>query len=352
MRRIDDKIVCVVSNIQEMDNEYLKILKNPVSIRNPIDNRKMLWYDNVFTRENWPGVSFQARQKQCSLPIVLEQGRGVLDIGAHIGDYGIPLAHALRSMGNTNIMVYCIDPSPAKCDFMEDVKQLNGLTNVKIICAGIADKPGKYSITTKGINSVNNNPSDKNTGKWQWIPDPNGINFTTLDALYGSGQIGDIGFFWLDAQWSEHLVLRGGENMLTKCRPKILMEYTPPDEMCDDNISVNKWRTGTPKMLLNDPQFEDVFLRQPLRVCEGMGHFEDILLEYELPDNAVYIGASHTETTKIITLDKEYDSDTEIYFVHGYSDQFETKIVGNKLHVTRVDQTHGWSQKLVGYIRK
>ena len=121
---------------------------------------------------------FSEQQKRDSFRIVLSQGRGVLDIGAHIGDYGIPLAHALRSIGNTNIIVYCIDPSPSKCAFMEDVKRLNGLTNVKIICAGLADKAGKYSITKQGVNSVDDTSDKKNTGKWQWVPDPNGMNFT------------------------------------------------------------------------------------------------------------------------------------------------------------------------------
>ena len=46
----------------------------------------------------------------------------------------------------------------------------------------------------------------------------------------------------------------------------------------------------------------------------------DVLLEYDLPDNAIYIGASCTETTKVVVLDKEYPPDTEVYFVHGYND--------------------------------
>ncbi len=140
--------------------------------------------------------------------------------------------------------------------------------------------------------------------------------------------------------------------MLTKCRPKILMEYTPAIELCDDNISVRKWEGGSIEMLMDDPAFEEVFSRQPLHVCKDVTHFEDVLLEYDLPDNAIYIGASCTETTKVVVLDKEYPPDTEVYFVHGYNDRFETKFVANELHVTRLDQSTGWDQELVGYVRE
>ena len=172
-----------------------------------------------------------------------------------------------------------------------------------------------------------------------------------MDTLYESGQIGEIGFFWLDAQWSEHLVLQGGEKMLTKCRPKILMEYTPASELCEDNVSVSKWRGGTPKMLMNDPLFENVFSRQPLHVSEESKYFQDILLEYELAENAVYIGTSPTESMKVVELDKEYPPETEMYFVHGYNDEFKAEFVGNYVHITRVDQQSGWSQDLIGYIQ-
>ena len=55
----------------------------------------MLWYNNEFTTKNRPNPVYQSKQKHDSLKYVLKNGLGVIDTGAHIGDYGLPLAKAL-----------------------------------------------------------------------------------------------------------------------------------------------------------------------------------------------------------------------------------------------------------------
>ena len=124
------------------------IFQDVIIINNPIiDNINMLWIENEFTENNYPNPFFQHEQKKESLKYIIEKNQNVIDVGAHIGDYGLCLAHALSNIKMNNIIVYCIDPSIEKFNFMKKIKYLNNLENIKIICKGLTDKDNiKYNV--------------------------------------------------------------------------------------------------------------------------------------------------------------------------------------------------------------
>ena len=249
-----------------------------IEIMNPIDGKPMLWFDNFFTKNNFPGPLFQYKQKKNSLPYILKSRKGVLDIGAHIGDYGIPLAKALKNMNVTDIPVYCIDPSSDKCEFMRNVRNLNNLTEkeVKIICTGLSDKEGNYTYQTEGINNQNKT----NTGGFQWHSAKNGQEFTTLDELWRKRILNEIGFFWLDAQWMEPQILRGGKRFLKKCKPYILIEYDRILDYHKDNMTVKSYENdSTFELFKIDPKFEDIFNDFNVTFVSHKPLFDDILIK-------------------------------------------------------------------------
>ena len=261
----------------KLNEHYSEGLSDIVELPNPIDNIPMKWFDNEFTRRNFPGPSFQSVQKKNSLEYILKKNMGVLDIGAHIGDYGVSLAIALKRMNVKNIPVYCIDPSEDKCHFMRKVSKLNGLTDseIKIICCGISDKEGKYSVNKTGIKTCG-----MNTGCWNWtLDEKKGVNFTTLDRLWNMGVIGEIGFFWLDAQWMEPFVLKGGFRYLKHCKPYVLIEYVPVSTYHDDNITPLSFESGTYDQLKSDNQFKYIFEILETKFIEHKPKFDDILFE-------------------------------------------------------------------------
>lgn len=246
---------------------------------NPIDDQPMVWMESDFTDRNYPGLDFQKEQKRNSLDYVLKKGRGVLDVGAHLGDYGIPLAVALKRL-NANIHVYCIDPSMEKCQFMRYVSLLNGLTEkeITIINCGISDQQGRYSVAKHGVGS--RRVGNKNTGSWYWISDPKGTPFTTLDSLWSNNLIGEIGFFWLDAQWMEPNVLRGGVRYLEHCKPYILIEYDKITQYNFDQVSIRSFTHGNSfEELESDPNFKDFFDYFNVRYLGSKPEFDDLLIE-------------------------------------------------------------------------
>jgi len=137
---------------------------------NPIDKSKILWFDNEFTQNNRPELDHSSVQKEESFKYIIEKGKNVLDSGAHIGDYGVPLAHALRNAGREDITVYCIDPDEQKCEFISSVCELNNLKNVKVLNYGLSDKLSKYVVSEKGRGGKNDKRvlPLKNTGAWQY----------------------------------------------------------------------------------------------------------------------------------------------------------------------------------------
>jgi FkbM family methyltransferase len=134
---------------------------------------------------------------------------------------------------------------------------LNNLTEkeVKIICTGLSDKEGNYTYQTEGINNQNKT----NTGGFQWHSAKNGQEFTTLDELWRKRILNEIGFFWLDAQWMEPQILRGGKRFLKKCKPYILIEYDRILDYHKDNMTVKSYDNVT--FVSHKPLFDDILIK-------------------------------------------------------------------------------------------
>jgi FkbM family methyltransferase len=261
-----------------MEPEPLYVYKNYIVVVNPIDDSPLLWVDNDFTKANWPNPGHQAKQKKNSLHYVIKKNKNVIDTGAHIGDYGICLACALRNLNLNHIIVYCIEPTIEKCNFMKEICKLNNIEkNVKIICTGLSNKIGYYSVK-----KIQKDLWNTNTGGWQWTPDNEGILFTTLDNLWNMNIIENIGFCWLDCQWMEHEVLEGGFKMLQHYKPYILMEYWNYKKASDNiHIDLSTISEGTLEDLYNDESYMKILNKLGLQVVNTNGIFNDFLLEFK-----------------------------------------------------------------------
>lgn len=245
-------------------------------VKNPIDGSTIVWPNNSYTRDNLPGLHFQAKQKRASLDYVLEKGCNVLDAGAHIGDYSVPLAHALKNIHREDIVVYCIDPCVKKCKFIETVSKINNINNIKIINTGLSNVESTYSVCQTGMSRKN----IKNTGAWQYKQSSSGEKFTTLDTLWQSGLLDSIGFFWLDAQWMEYEILVGGEKFLNTFKPYILMEYWPVDRYAADGVTVAHSHPGTVSEFISDNKFKLFLDKHNIHVKNTSPDISDILLEF------------------------------------------------------------------------
>ena len=206
--------------------------------KNPIDGSDMLWEKSKFLDDNWPGLSYDVEEKKMIFELAKNNKRnfGVIDVGAHIGDLAISLALALQNCGREDVMVYAIDPTREKCDFIEKMSIVNAINNIKVLNFGLSDtythKDPIYDIIPHKGN---------NTGGTQWENKNNtkGTLFVTLDSLVENGKIGPIGLYHIDVEGHEIECLNGSKNLILRDKPILCVESFLPntEEKCtQDNI--------------------------------------------------------------------------------------------------------------------
>ena len=226
---VDD---CYSSIVTTTFEEIKNLLMFPnKKIKNPIDGSDMLWEESDFTRKNWPGLHYEIEEKKAIFNFAKNNNPdyGVIDVGAHIGDLSISLALALKNIGRDDVIVYAIDPSQEKCDFMKKMSIINSVSNIKILNYGLSDLKKILG------HSENTNNDGNNTGGQRWDIKKEKINLTKTneeesnifipaDDLFKKGEIGLIGVYHIDVEGHEIDVLKGSKNLINTCKPILLIE--------------------------------------------------------------------------------------------------------------------------------
>lgn len=135
----------------------------------------------------------------------------IIDLGAWIGDNSIPWAK------NIDGIVYAIDPSSDNCDFISMTCELNTIQNVQIVKCAISNVNELLS-TNDDINHcsfVYNNPGT--TGTHRTVA-------YSLDYLFETNVIENVGYIHLDVEGMEFKVLQGSDTLINTCRPIITFE--------------------------------------------------------------------------------------------------------------------------------
>ena len=135
----------------------------------------------------------------------------IIDLGAWIGDNSIPWAK------NIDGIVYAIDPSPQNLDFINKTCEFNNITNIKTIQCAISNI-NELLTTNDDINHcsfVYGNPGLNGNVK---------INAVSLDYLYDTKTIDNIGYIHLDVEGMEYKILEGSIKLIENCRPLISFE--------------------------------------------------------------------------------------------------------------------------------
>ena len=202
-----------------------------ISVKNPIDGTDMIWEESEFTKKNLPDPYYEIEEKKAIFQHAKKNKPkyGVIDVGAHIGDLSIPLALALKNIGRDDVIVYAIDPSQEKCDFIEKMSLINSVSNIKILNYGFSNL--KKILGHNNLNDVN----DLNTGAQQWDIQKREINLTKTnedesnifipaDDLFKKGEIGLIGVYHIDVEGHEIDVLKGSKKLINTCKPLLFIE--------------------------------------------------------------------------------------------------------------------------------
>jgi FkbM family methyltransferase len=135
----------------------------------------------------------------------------VIDLGAWIGDNSIPWAK------NIDGIVYAIDPCHGNCDFINKTCQVNQITNVKTIQCAISNIDEVLTTNDDLFHCSFFYGNSVSSGKTK-------VHAVSLDYLYETNNIDNIGYIHLDVEGMEYKIMTGSSNLIDKCRPIISFE--------------------------------------------------------------------------------------------------------------------------------
>jgi FkbM family methyltransferase len=164
---------------------------------------------------------FQKAVFETMVPFI-RPGSIVLDIGANVGAYAIPLARRFP-----DAEVHAFEPNPPVVARLEENLALNGMAgrNVKVIPLALADVPGRFTLQAVarmednyGLSSLR----EASLGNVDRLATE--VEVDTLDRLYLESER-PVALVKLDVQGYELQVMRGGKAALSKFRPVIIFEH-------------------------------------------------------------------------------------------------------------------------------
>lgn len=157
---------------------------------------------------------------------VLKPGMTVLDIGANIGYFSMLSAAIVGSAGK----VISVEPNPDNVKFIEASRKANGFSHVQVIQAAASSDNGILVLRTEYSN-----------GTCGFLPDDIADVFEaeTVAALRLDELVKDkVDLIKVDVEGAELLALLGCVNILDRCKPHVVFEFSPNRIIdCDGNVA-------------------------------------------------------------------------------------------------------------------
>lgn len=147
----------------------------------------------------------------------LESGQVVIDVGANIGYYTLAAAVRVGQSGH----VYSFEPGADSAARLRENVRLNGLSNVTVLEAAVADHSGTAALVLATESEGHSLYEVSASGVGH-----SSVSVTTLDEAVGNDRTVDL--VKLDAEGAEVAILRGARTLLTgRHRPVVIVESNP-----------------------------------------------------------------------------------------------------------------------------
>ncbi|MFK7924364.1 MAG: FkbM family methyltransferase, partial [Bacteroidia bacterium] len=153
-------------------------------------------------------------QKFCDL---FQEDWVVLDIGANVGYYTIPMAQRLKEL---NGELYAFEPLTENYNALVRSAKQNSLSNATIEKIGLGEKHEKLGITLTEAGETGNAviTNDALMAERGWEAQEY-IQIERLDDFAETHQVDRCDFIKVDIEGAEVLFLRGAKEIITKHRP-------------------------------------------------------------------------------------------------------------------------------------
>ena len=182
------------------------------------DGSLMIWdlRDISERRAAWLGIYDEFIRQ--AIVARLAPGAVVLDVGANVGAWTIPLARQIGTAGT----VCAFEPVPANLRRLEQSIALNAILNVQVSSIALGDGSRSVDMWLKS------EQTGADSGTAAVVPVGTGhltVSMCTLDEWTASAGLQRLDFIKLDVEGAEFLVLAGATHVLKQFRPLILAEF-------------------------------------------------------------------------------------------------------------------------------
>ncbi len=146
---------------------------------------------------------------------VLRPGMGMIDLGANIGVFALQAAALVGPAG----AVLAVEPNPANARLLEASRLANGFTQMAVCQVAAA-----RSLGVLALHSFDSNGTVTGCGEAGLLTAQT-VAGVPVDQLVAPGQRIDL--VKIDVEGAEHLALLGAADMLRRCRPIVISEFSP-----------------------------------------------------------------------------------------------------------------------------
>jgi FkbM family methyltransferase len=178
-------------------------------------------FDDVGCRIFWSGLREWEMETS---PVILDnirRSRCFIDVGANCGIYTI-----LGCTINPNVRVVAVEPVPkVHAALVNNVTQNNFNSRVTVLNVALSDSSGTVSFHEAEDSTMGSLAVDGYKGQRGRVIQ---VKCGTLDSIVEELNI-EPDFVKMDVEGFEHLVLSGASQVLTKFRPRIVLEANPGD---------------------------------------------------------------------------------------------------------------------------
>jgi FkbM family methyltransferase len=146
----------------------------------------------------------------------LQPGMTVIDIGANLGVYSLPLARRVGPHGH----VFAYEPASEPRAMLERSRSVNRADNLHVIAAAASDSPREGHIVLGASSELN---SLEGSGPRE------AVQITSLDAEEGTRGWSSVDFIKIDAEGEEERILDGGKAFFELHSPLVMFEIKAGD---------------------------------------------------------------------------------------------------------------------------
>ena len=195
--------------------------------------RGLKWVTGSGTHGCWLGTYERDRQQR--LLEVLKPGGCFLDIGANVGFYSLLASRIVGAGGH----VHSFEPFPRNVGYLKKHFTLNGLQNVTTYPVALSDGADRTMSFATSIN-----PSCGHLSATAATQNQIEVQVTSLDILWKRNAFPRPTVIKIDVEGAEFSVLNGGREMMSECRPVILLagHGTAVQEQCCELLTTWGYR--------------------------------------------------------------------------------------------------------------